>query len=60
MLTTGAVMQGIFETADLAATGWLCVIGVASTVLWFEELHKLVSRRGLARTNSKPHPEDER
>jgi len=53
-------VQGIFDTADLAAADWLAVIGVASTVLWFEELRKLVGRRGLARTSSNPNKEGER
>jgi Ca2+-transporting ATPase len=53
-------VQGIFDTADLAATDWLAVIGVASTVLWVEELRKLAGRRGLALTSSNPHQEGER
>jgi len=38
-------VQDVFGTADLAATDWLAVVGVASTVLWFEELRKLAARR---------------
>ena len=53
-------VQDIFGTADLAAADWLAVIGVASTVLWVEELRKLVGRRRLARTSSNPHKEGER
>jgi Ca2+-transporting ATPase len=37
-------VQDVFGTADLVASDWLKVLGVASTVLWVEEARKLVSR----------------
>ena len=53
-------VQDIFGTADLTPTDWLAVIGVASTVLWVEELRKLAGRRRLAGTDPTPSKEDER
>jgi len=53
-------VQDVFGTADLTAGDWMAVIGVASTVLWLEELRKLASRRRLARTNPTPHKDGER
>jgi Ca2+-transporting ATPase len=38
-------VQDIFGTADLEPVDWLKVVAVASTVLWVEELRKLISRR---------------
>ena len=38
-------VQGVFGTADLTGTDWLAVVAVASSVLWAEELRKLVARR---------------
>ena len=37
-------VQEVFGTADLTAADWLLVVAVASTVLWVEELRKLVTR----------------
>jgi Ca2+-transporting ATPase len=37
-------VQDVFGTADLTAGDWLQVMAVASTVLWVEELRKLVTR----------------
>lgn len=34
-----------FETTALDATDWLLCTGMASTVLWADELRKLLSRR---------------
>ena len=38
-------VQRIFGTTSFAAGDWLLCVGVASTVLWVEELRKLVVRR---------------
>ena len=38
-------VQALFGTADLAATDWLVVTAVASSVLWLEELRKAVRHR---------------
>jgi Ca2+-transporting ATPase len=38
------VLQRAFSTEALTATDWLRCAGVASTVLWFRELSKLVAR----------------
>jgi Ca2+-transporting ATPase len=37
-------VQEVFGTADLTARDWLQVVAVASTVVWVEELRKLVTR----------------
>ena len=41
-------VQDIFGTADLALADWAVAIGVASSILWFDELRKLVVRRRAA------------
>ncbi len=38
-------MQSLFDTMSISATQWLACIAVASSVLWLEELRKLVVRR---------------
>jgi Ca2+-transporting ATPase len=38
-------VQSVFGTADLTAGDWLVAIGVASTVLWFDEARKALARR---------------
>jgi len=38
-------VQDVFGTADLVAGDWLVAIGVASSILWLDELRKLVARR---------------
>ena len=38
-------VQGVFGTADLTGTDWVAVLAVASSVLWVEELRKLLARR---------------
>ena len=38
-------LQTAFGTADLSLTHWLVCIALASSVLWFDELRKLVLRR---------------
>jgi Ca2+-transporting ATPase len=38
--------QGLFETESLTAIGWLVAVGVGSSILWIEELHKLIRRAG--------------
>jgi Ca2+-transporting ATPase len=40
-----APVQGVFGTTELTGGDWLAVLGVSSTVLWVEELRKLVARR---------------
>jgi Ca2+-transporting ATPase len=42
------VLQVAFGTAPLDLVHWAVAVGMASLVLWVEELHKLV-RRTLAR-----------
>jgi magnesium-transporting ATPase (P-type) len=39
------VLQRAFGTAPLHAGDWLMCVGLASSVLWLEELRKLVARR---------------
>jgi Ca2+-transporting ATPase len=39
-------IQDIFGTADLVAEDWLVAVGVASSILWLDELRKLVTRPG--------------
>jgi Ca2+-transporting ATPase len=46
-----AAFQGLFETESLTATGWLVAVGVGSSILWIEELHKFV--RGVASSHSR-------
>ncbi|MBL8777102.1 MAG: HAD-IC family P-type ATPase [Acidimicrobiales bacterium] len=41
-------VQDVFGTADLALADWAVAIGVASSILWFDELRKLVVRRRAA------------
>ncbi len=41
-------VQDVFGTADLALSDWAVAIGVASTILWYDELRKLVLRRRAA------------
>ncbi|MCB1006523.1 MAG: cation-transporting P-type ATPase [Acidimicrobiales bacterium] len=41
-------VQEVFGTADLAVSDWLVAVGVASTILWFDEARKLVVRRRAA------------
>jgi Ca2+-transporting ATPase len=38
-------MQSLFDTMSISATQWLVCIAVASSVLWLEELRKLIVRR---------------
>ncbi len=38
-------LQAAFGTADLTGTHWLVCVALASSVLWFDELRKLVLRR---------------
>jgi Ca2+-transporting ATPase len=53
-------VQSVFGTADLTLGDWLVVVAAASTVLWVEELRKLVSRRRLARPQPDPTKEGAR
>jgi Ca2+-transporting ATPase len=46
-------MQSLFDTTSISAAQWLACIAVASTVLWVEELRKLVAR------HRHPHHEQE-
>ena len=39
------VVQDLFGTADITARDWLLAIGIASTVMWFDEARKLLRRR---------------
>ncbi len=38
-------VQDIFGTADLALVDWAVAIGVASTILWYDEIRKAILRR---------------
>ncbi|MFF0990669.1 cation-translocating P-type ATPase [Kocuria nitroreducens] len=38
------LLQGIFDTTDLTGAQWLVAVTVGSTVLWAEELRKLIGR----------------
>ncbi len=44
-VTHVGVMQRLFDTTSISATQWLVCAAVASSVLWVEELRKLVLRR---------------
>ena len=37
-------LQSLFETTSLSATEWAVCVAVASSILWVEEIRKLVSR----------------
>ena len=37
-------MQNLFDTTDLSLNQWLVCVGVASSIMWFEEARKLVVR----------------
>jgi hypothetical protein len=37
-------MQSIFDTTSLNLNQWLVCIGAASSILWIEEIRKLVRR----------------
>ena len=39
------VLQRAFGTTDLGVTGWMTAIALASTVLWVEEIAKVLRRR---------------
>ena len=41
-------VQDVFGTADLALADWAVAIGVASSILWFDEIRKLVVRHRAA------------
>ncbi len=43
------VLQRIFDTTGLSAGQWAVCVAVASTVLWAEELRKLVARTAVAK-----------
>ena len=38
-------LESLFDTEPISLNEWLVAIGVASTVLWFEEVRKLIKRR---------------
>jgi Ca2+-transporting ATPase len=38
-------MQRLFDTTSLTLSQWLVCIAVASSVLWLEELRKIITRR---------------
>jgi hypothetical protein len=37
-------MQRLFDTASLTLNQWLVCVAVASSIMWFEEVRKLVMR----------------
>lgn len=39
------VLNDAFDTSSLDAAQWLVCVGTASTVLWGDELRKLIARR---------------
>ena len=39
-------LQRLFDTTSISGTQWLVCIAVASTVLWVEEIRKLIIRKG--------------
>lgn len=45
-------VQSIFGTADLTLVDWLVAVSVASSILWVEELRKLLARRPTTSTPS--------
>ena len=45
--------QGLFKTESLSAAGWFVAIGVGSSILWIEELHKF-GRSVVATRNHRP------
>jgi Ca2+-transporting ATPase len=47
-------MQGFFDVTGLSLEQWLVCLAVASTVLWAEELRKVISR-ARAGTAHSPH-----
>jgi Ca2+-transporting ATPase len=38
-------MQSLFDTTSISFSQWLVCIGVASSVLWLEEIRKFVIRK---------------
>jgi magnesium-transporting ATPase (P-type) len=48
LVVHNAWFQHLFNTVPLGAAEWLLVVAVASSVLWVEELRKLVHRRKAA------------
>jgi magnesium-transporting ATPase (P-type) len=48
LVVHNAWLQQLFHTVPLAAVEWLLIVAVASSVLWVEELRKLVHRRSAA------------
>jgi hypothetical protein len=40
------LLQTAFGTAHLDAAHWAVCVGMASSVLWFDELRKFMLRRG--------------
>jgi Ca2+-transporting ATPase len=38
-------MQSLFDTTSISGSQWLICIAVASTVLWFEEIRKVIIRK---------------
>jgi Ca2+-transporting ATPase len=45
LVTHVHVLQELFDTTDLSIGQWMIAVAVASSVLWLEELRKLVARR---------------
>jgi Ca2+-transporting ATPase len=37
-------MQSLFDTTSLSASEWAVCVAVASSILWVEEIRKLISR----------------
>jgi Ca2+-transporting ATPase len=38
-------MQRLFDTTSISGVQWLIAIAIASSVLWVEEIHKLIIRK---------------
>jgi Ca2+-transporting ATPase len=45
-------MQSLFDTTSISGSQWLICIAVASTVLWFEEIRKAITRFTRKESNS--------
>jgi hypothetical protein len=42
-------MQSLFNTQSISPQQWLICVAVASSVLWVEEIRKVIARRFLSK-----------
>jgi Ca2+-transporting ATPase len=54
-VTHVGALQRLFDTTGITAANWAVCIAVASSVLWIEEIRKLVQRRRQPRSASGPN-----